>query len=215
MKRKLNIKKLGIFLLVLIVIGVSTFFILKSLFNGKKKIEIATKTPPVASKVTAGIYTMMEDSTNYQKAVFNELKVLLEQPSYTDQALAEVIAKNFIVEFYNLSNVNSKYVRGGQFVAPELKPRFETFGKDIYDYYQYYPNIKTLEVKDIKITNTKTITYDYIDDLKLVASKKGLNGYLLTVSWSYIDNTKNITKVTIVKWNENYSIVKVDNTLNK
>ncbi len=162
-------------------------------------------------EVTAGKYKLVSKPTKYQKKVFNELKDLVEAEEYDDEDLAECITKNFIAEFYTLSNVESRDVRGTQFVADDLKERFISFGQDIYNYYAYYTDKKSLEVKSIEITNTKAITYDYKDDLKKIPSKNDLKGYEITTNWSYKDNTNQKTVVTIVKWNEDYSIMKVNN----
>lgn len=166
---------------------------------------------PKVEKYTAGTYTRIDNPTAYQKEIFDELKNVIEDETFSDQALAEAISKNFIAEFYNLSNVSSKDVRGTQFVPTELVDRFKKFGADIYNYYQYYKNIKDLEVGNIEVANTKSITYNYKDDMGQIQPKSSLKGYEITVDWSYKDKTNYSTKITIVKWNDQYSVVKVTN----
>lgn len=203
-------KKIFIIIIAILVIGAAiTFFLLMPKKEAPKNEE-----PKVEEKVTAGIYNRVINPTNYQKTIFEELKVAVSTTPVDEKALALAIAKNFMVEFYNLSNVTSKDVRAIQYVAIDLQDRYKAFGKEVYDYYLYYKNIKNLEVKNLEITLTKEIEYDYKDDLGLVKSKSDLPGYVITINWSYKDNTSYVTKLTIVKWDDNYSVVKVDNSLN-
>jgi hypothetical protein len=194
-------------MVVLAVIAVLSVTMAVILANKKETVEI----PSDSEDVTASVYTLIKNPTNYQKEVFNELKTLLESKDYSDKDLALVLAKNFLVEFYNLSNVTSKDVRGLQFVATELQNRFKEFGWNIYNFYPYYENIKDLEITGATITKTKAITYDFVDDLKIVTNRNDLSGYEVTLEWYYKDEVKNTTIITIVKWDDSYSIIKVQN----
>lgn len=201
-------KKTIILLSVLTIIALTSVVLAISLASKKNNVEVPNDNE---EEITISNYKLVKNPTNFQKEVFNELKTILEKEDYSNQELAEVLAKNFLVEFYNLSNVTSRDVRGLQFVATELQDRFKEFGWNIYNFYPYYENIKDLEITDVEITKTKAITYDYIDDLKVVPNRNDLSGYEVTFDWNYKDNVKNTTIITIVKWNENYSIIKVQN----
>ena len=210
----IRMQKNKIILLIIAILVAITMLILLMLGNQKeenntaKEDKVETKEE---NKVTAGSYTLVNAPTTYQRELFDELKDILDNSEATDQELAQILAKNFIAEFYTLSNVTSKDVRGTQFVPEVLRNRFVEYGNDIYNYYQYYTNRKDLEVTEITITNTKSIQYNYVDDLKQVASKSNLSGYEITMNWTYKDDSDYTTKVTIVKWDNNYSIVKVEN----
>lgn len=154
-------------------------------------------------------YKISSNATEYQITLNDELNELVETEGYDEKVLAQLIAKNFIAEFYTLSNVNSRSPGGLQFVPVELKERFEEFASDIYDFYSYYDNRDELIVSDITITNTKSITYTYDDDLNQIATKKNLSGYEITMTWKY--DTVNTTKLKVIKWNDEYGIVSVQN----
>lgn len=212
-RKKAKKKMIIIRLIVLFIIFIALFIGIKSYLNRNIDIPVEVNEEPI--KVTAGIYTLIDNPTKYQSKVFNELKLLLEKETYSDEDIAKSITKNFIAEFYTLSNVKSKDVRGTQFVPIELRDRFKEFGSDIYDYYVYYINRADLEVVKANITKVQTTKYNYIDELKVIASKKDLAGYIMSVNWSYKNNKSYLTNITIVKWDDNYYIVKVDNSKNK
>lgn len=194
-------------IIVLLAIGVYYYIFIYKVDNKTDNNNTDNKT----TEVTAGNYKLINNPTKYQKTVFNELKEILETENYLGEDLASSIVKNFIAEFYTLSTVNSKEVRGTQFVPDVLKDRFVAFGSDVYNYYAYYTNKDDLEVKSIDITDVDVITYDYDDDLNEIDSVNDLEGFEITTDWKYKDNTENKTVVTIVKWDENYSVIKVDN----
>ena len=201
-------KKTIVLLIVLTIIAISSVILAISLANKNNTVDVPKDNE---EEVSISNYKLVKSPTNFQKEVFNELKAILEKEDYSNQELAEAIAKNFLVEFYNLSNVTSRDVRGLQFVASELQDRFKEFGWNIYNFYPYYENIKDLEIIDAEVIKTKAITYDYVDDLKIVANRNDLSGYEVTFEWHYKDNVKNTTTITIVKWDDNYSIIKVQN----
>ncbi len=204
MKKKLLIP---LIIILLITVGVSYYiFIYKESDN-----DSGNNNNNETTEVTAGIYKLVNKPTKYQKEIFNELKEILESENYEEEDLAVSLVKNFIVEFYTLSNVESKDVRATQFISDDLKERFVAFGSDVYTYYAYYENKDDLEVESIEVTDTEKISYDYKDDLGEIESKDNLDGYEITVNWKYKDNSEHESAVTIVKWDDNYSIVKVEN----
>ena len=138
----------------------------------------------------------IEKYTNHQEDIFKLMIEYFNKEELTNEETAKHIAHNFLLDFYDISLSKSNNINAIMYIYEPLKPRFLEFGGNLYNFYAYYDK-KKLEIVSSEITNTKKINYDYIDDLKEVASKRNLEAYEVTISWKYKDNIENIHTVTV------------------
>lgn len=196
-------KKVILFFVIVIVILLGINFI-----TNKKPSTTILKEPKTILK--ADNYILLDKATSLQKKEFKKLKDIVENENSKDEDLVSAISINFLLEYYNFSNISGKEVNGTQYVPNELVERFKTFGKKIYNFYDYN-NVKELEIVDIDVVEMSKINYNFIDDLKEINDRKNLNGYELELKWKYKNNNYNNTVITIVKWDDNYCVIKLEN----
>ena len=109
-KRKLNIKK--IIILILVIVGlVSSFFLIKNLLKPK---DINKKTK-IISEING--YELKENASSYYKNIFNDLKEELSKDEIDFDNYATIITKLFISDCFTLDNkINHNDVGGIQFI---------------------------------------------------------------------------------------------------
>lgn len=208
-KKKVKIIILLLFLIIMIGSLVYLVFYMKDDKPSKEDEYVEDVVQEVVEEVD--IYKLSDNATKYQKELFDDLKTLLETESYKDEDLVRILSKSFITDFYTLSNVTSKTPISLQYVPDALKDRFSVFASDIYDFYLYYDERDTMWVTNVEITGIKAITYTYSDDAGIVPDKKGMPGYTVTASWEYKNGDKHTTVLKIVKWDDHYGVVSVQN----
>lgn len=120
-KRRVNKKKVFVFIILpLIIIGVICYFMF---FAGDKTTKIVK--PKNTDTIKGYDYTLREDSTKYYKSLFKELENTLESDEIDNDTYAELVAKLFVADFYNLNNKVSKNDVGGvQFVYEDYRDDF-------------------------------------------------------------------------------------------
>ena len=123
-KRKISKKKITIFAVILIVIiaaVVATIFFL----NSNKKDDNTIKVESV-DKIEGYDYTLSSNATKYYKSLFKELKIVLESDDVDEAKYADLVAKLFVADFYNLDNkVNKNDIGGVQFVYKDFREDFK------------------------------------------------------------------------------------------
>ncbi len=122
-KRKISKKKITIFAVILIVIiaaVVATIFL-----NLNKKDDNTIKVESV-DKIEGYDYTLSGNATKYYKSLFKELKTVLESDDVDEAKYADLVAKLFVADFYNLDNkVNKNDIGGVQFVYKNFREDFK------------------------------------------------------------------------------------------
>ncbi len=123
-KRRVNKKKVFVFIILpLIIIGVICYFMF---FAGDKTTKIVK--PKNTDTIKGYDYTLREDATKYYKSLFKELKNTLESDEIDNDTYAELVAKLFVADFYNLNNKVSKNDVGGvQFVYEDYRDDFTKY----------------------------------------------------------------------------------------
>ncbi len=191
-KRKIKLKKI---LLIIIILGLLIYlgiFIIK-----KKKQPREAQVIEVIDTIDDFGYELNDNETKYYNELFNKLKNILKEENYNEQEYAELIAKLFLVDFYDLDNkVMKSDIGGTQFVYEKYREDFEKGAKvgpykyvesNVYgDRKQTLPIIK--EVTQESIEN-KIFKYDNTSDS---------NAYYLTMNISYTKDLGYPTKVEIV-----------------
>lgn len=123
-KRKISKKKITKFIILIILI--IAVIIGTILFLNKDKDEAKTVKPKSIDKIEGYNYTLSENSTKYYKKLFKQLKDVLEADDVSESNYADLVAKLFVADFYNLDNkANKNDIGGTQFVYKNYRLDFE------------------------------------------------------------------------------------------
>lgn len=104
-------------------------------------------------------YRLRDKATDYQKEIFSQLKETLESEEYDDLAAVELVAKNYIADFYTFSNKAGQYDIGGMYYwysgKDEKKNAYLAARDGFYKYMSYYKteygSENLIEVDDVQI----------------------------------------------------------------
>lgn len=123
-RRRISKKKVSIFILtLLLIIGVIVGTIIY--FTSDKKQDKVIKVESV-DKIEGYDYTLSSNATKYYKSLFKELKNTLEADDIDEAKYADLVAKLFVTDFYNLNNkINKNDIGGVQFVYKDYQGDFK------------------------------------------------------------------------------------------
>ena len=123
-RRRVSKKKVSIFIIsLLLIIGVIVGTIIY-LTSDKKQDEVI-KVESV-DKIEGYDYTLSSNATKYYKSLFKELKNVLEADDIDEAKYADLVAKLFVADFYNLDNkINKNDIGGVQFVYKDYRDDFK------------------------------------------------------------------------------------------
>lgn len=142
----------------------------------------APETPVVEHEVREDFpYTIRSNATDYQKELYEELEKL-----YSEDAepiiLAESIAKNFVADFFTLSNKTIKNdIGGAQFWCSEVRLQFREKAVDYF-----YQNLE-LYIHDFGAENLPTVTSVTASDIEEVQINATDVVYRMKLSWTYAE----------------------------
>ena len=126
-KKRLSIRKITIFLLLLIIV-IGGCVLAFNKFEGTKKVAKVVKN---VDTIEGYNYTLKDNATSYYKSLFKELKKTLEADKVDEDKYAELVAQMFIADFFNLDNKVSKSDVGGtQFVYSNYVNDFSKYASD-------------------------------------------------------------------------------------
>lgn len=163
-KRKVNVKKIIVVILAIIVL-IAGVFVIKQKLSGKKE-----QTVKVVDKLDKYGYTLEDNATSYQKALFKELKEVLNSKSIDEEAYAKVVSQSFLADYFSLNSKLSKNNVGGvQYVYKDYQDNFIKQSTDtVYKYVEsnIYGNRKQElpVVKNVEVTNVTQDSYDYLEE---------------------------------------------------
>ena len=177
-KRKISIKKIARFaiLLVLFIIVVST--IVKALINADKKASVK-----VVSELKDYNYVLKDNSTQYFHDLFYKLEDTLEKEEINEEEYAKLVGQLFLTDFFTLDNKTNKNDVGGiQFVYKDYQKDFASYASDsvyrsiennlIGERNQQLPIVSevivlNIEQKEYQYSETKKDDKTYVIDLKI------------------------------------------------
>lgn len=175
------IKKIFIFLLILVAVAGGIFLGL-NYFNKPEKVVEKKQ----IAEITGYDYTLTDsDNESYQND-FNELKKILESETIDYELYAKAISKLFINDLYTLKNKKNKYDVGGtEFIYPSgLDNYMLKVGDTLYKYLKDNSDGKrsqTLpEVKEVTIESIEPAKY------KVNEENQEYDGFEVKVYWSYV-----------------------------
>ncbi len=169
---KINYKNIVILVAGIILISAVLFIGVKFLSNNggevpKDVIQKESSTTP---------YSLRSNATDYQ----NELYKLLEDSYKNDKnslETAELVAMNFVADFYTLSNKTIKNdIGGAQFWYPDYRLNFRDSAIN-----SYYFNLETM-IDDFGSENLPTVTSVNVVSSNLNSSKQE---YSIKLEWTY------------------------------
>ena len=129
-KRRVNKKKIRIFVLVVLLIVILLALAIwqgNKLLNSNKEAKVIK----VVDKIDEYGYNLNENETDYYKKIFKKLKKELSKDAPDEEEYAKLISQLFISDFYSLNNSTSKNDVGGiQFVYTDFQNDFVNLAKE-------------------------------------------------------------------------------------
>jgi len=204
----MNKKTINMLILIILLIIVS--FIIYFFYRDNKTDDNDNKVE-VLEEIKAYDYQLTVDKTDLFKELFAELANLLKDDDYDEKNYAELVAKLFVTDFYDLeSKITKDDVGGLQFISPMIKDNFLLKAKDtiyhhiesnIYgDRKQELPSVTKVEIIDIK-----SVIFQYED----IIDEKA---YELIIGCKYKKDMdySNEIKLTIIHEGSKLNIVAVE-----
>lgn len=155
MNKKKLIITICITLLLLIVTLIATYFITKNDDIKQEEIEEIKKIDQMSNYD----YYLEENSTEYYKQLYNELKEVLNQEEVNKEDYAKKISQLFVTDLFTLDNkITSNDIGGLQFIYTDFKENFIKIAKNTL-----YSNVESNIYNDRKqelpiVTNTEVIS---------------------------------------------------------
>lgn len=131
-------------------------------------------------------YVLRSNATKYQVELFNQLDDALDGDD--EQLCAELIAKNFVADFFTWTNKAGSYDVGGIYFvySPQRKSIILDARMSFYKYLTYYinkyGNKKLLEVTNVEVTSSSKLDNKYVDN-----EGREYEGYYVACEWTYND----------------------------
>ena len=169
-------------------------------------------------------YILRDNPTDLQKDLFKQLKTAAEdgiiqteegEVEADDAAIAELVAKNYVADFYTWTNKRGQYDMGGfyyiydgEFInGDHYKENLFLKARDgFYKYISYYGNLygkeNLIEVDSVEVTNCKKMSTPYVisehDSYKQDEQgewydyriDRSYDCYVVSLKWTYKPNEK-------------------------
>ena len=165
-------------------------------------------------------YILRDNPTDLQKEYFAQLKAAVEEGvvdgiTADDSMIAELVAKNYVADFYTWTNKRGQYDIGGFYYiydgeyenSDHYKENVFLKARDgFYKYISYYGNLygveNLLEVEDVQVVSCQKLSSPYIisehDSYKQDSEgewydyrvNNSYDCYAVSLKWAYKDNSK-------------------------
>lgn len=174
-------------------------------------------------------YTLRGNATAYQKEIYKELSDALNKDVRDDNKAVELVAKNYVADFFTWSNkLRFNDMGGAQYINRDIRKwvydkALDTFYNDMYYYLEKGQVKDTLEVTDsvASVKNVKFVTEEehYDSELEEMVPAVEVDAFEVTISWTYKDSSvvsiadfQKEAKIIVIKDSDGlYSIVEVSN----
>lgn len=127
------------------------------------------------NKIESMGYILRENATDLQKDYFKELKTAVEEEEFDGLKIAELVAKNYVADFYTWTNkqgsydvgglyyvFNGEYLNGDHFRENVYLNAKDGFYKYINNYINDYGAENVLEVTDVQIVSSRKTAENYV-----------------------------------------------------
>lgn len=207
---RVNLKFRRLFLIfsivLLLALIISTLFIvnshdLMSLFDNQTATEHLRSDEEqrvIDELPNDAIYSLPRNATEYQISLFEDLFVAHERFSdnnneETQLVYAQLIARNFIADFYTLTNKSNRLDVGGmQFIMDSLSDEFEVFAQNTF-YLYLNQQLNLFGVSSLpEVTSTRVLLSEpgfYRQDLDEWPWAEYLPIITIDIEWNYADST--------------------------
>ena len=220
---------LALFILpLLIAIGIFGFIVYK---EAKTLLSVAkSETPTEISdefKIESMGYVLRDTATDIQKEYFAQLKEAVDSDQVSEADLAGLVCKNYVADFYTMSNKVGQYDVGGMYYVYSGRNETTKFKPLIYmkardGYYKYlnqyinqYGAENLPEVESVEVVSSKKLDqkYDMHEATQYVQGSDGVwhweyddlkhDAYEVVCSWKYkegsaVDTSKLADKIYLL-----------------
>ena len=127
------------------------------------------------NKIESMNYIQRENATDLQKEYFAELKSAIEEEEFDGLKIAELVAKNYVADFYTWTNkqgsydvgglcyiFNGEYLNGDHFKDNVYLNAKDGFYKYINNYINQYGAENVLQVTNVEIVSSKKTDEKYL-----------------------------------------------------
>lgn len=180
--KKTRIRNLTLILLPLVILvtvfGVLAFKSVKSLVNS------ASGTSNFSNSIEKYDYQLRSNATDYQKAIFTELKDECNKTEKDEKLIAILVCKNFVADFYTWTNKSGTTDVGGMQYIYKPARRLVLYNARTYmyqhldEYIQKYGSNNLLEVES-------SDGWNYADKVTIELNGKTYDSYNINISWKY------------------------------
>lgn len=206
-KMKKSVKRLILIIIIVIVFGLGIFYIIDN-FTARTPVNTKVK---VIDEIAEYGYKLEENETKLYKDLFKDLNNVLKQDEVDYEQYAELVAKLYVADFYNLENkVTKNDVGGTQFIHSGAVDNFLLKAKDTM-----YKNIESNVYGDRKqeLPVISKINLEDIKEEKFTINDEEVDSYVVTLKWTYkkdlgYDKEK---EIILVREDKKLSIVQTNN----
>ena len=178
-KMKKGVKRALITILILILVALIGIYLYKN-FSGKKPVNTKVK---VIDEISEYGYKLEENETKLYKDLFKELSEVLSKEEVDKKKYAELLAKLYVADFYNLGNKITKNDVGAlQFIHKDAVENFTLKAKDTI-----YKNIESNIYGDRnqELPIVKSIDVSNVEESTFTINKESVSSYVVTIKWTY------------------------------
>jgi len=205
-RRLLTLALIAPFLIIIAVCGVLIFK------EAKSMLSLATESNASDAKHTINGgdkhtgYLLRNEATDIQKEYFAELKDYFENTGTQGQEsdVAACIVKNYVADFYTLSNKVGQYDVGGMYyVFEEQRQQIyiqarDGFYKYLSNYIEQYGAENLLEVESVEASASKRADLYEVKELNAenVEEENAYEAWDVTASWTYVTKEESTFKTS-------------------
>lgn len=197
--KKSKTKKILIILIILVIILIIGVLIYNFFFkNDQEEVKVIKSIPDYG-------YSLKENATDLYKNEFEKLDDILSEKDVNYEDYAKEIARLFIIDFYTLTNKQSKNDIGGtEFIKESMRDNFiEEARSTFYRYLEVESDNRNQDLPEVsEITNVE------IEDTSFTYSDETVdeNAYRVKITWDYKEDFGYETEASMI-------IVREDNKL--
>lgn len=210
--KKKKLKRILLFIFILLIAGGLVYFALNIKDKGKGK---NTPKKKIVDKIENFDYNVSETDTKLFKDEFKKLKKELSKKEVDNKKYSELVAKLFVIDFFTLDNKLSKNDVGGvQFVYSNYKTTFIDKARD--EFYKYVKNNLNKD-RNQELPIVSEIEVQSVEQISASSELSGSDfegideAYSVKLSWKYEKDLgyQNSATVIVVKDNDKFSVAKL------
>lgn len=193
-KKRKRIRIVIIVVLVVLIIALSVFLVMHF-----KKPKVETKNPieiTILSNLEKYGYTLKDTDSAYYKSEFESLETLLKGDTVDSKEYATKVARLFTIDLYSLSTKVNKYDIGG--VEFCYKSKKEEYEKKVMDTLYETLQDNTFGDRNQILPEIKSVDTISVEDTKYKLGDKIVDGYLVKLKMTYVNDLKYDDEASVV-----------------